>query len=265
MVAGTIPLVAAYLLSIKQPSLPTLGILSAMRLDKYLCKSTHLSKAEAHEQIKAGKLSVNGEVVIKESAQVHENNTVTYRGSVLQLRPFRYILMHKPVGTVCSNIDETYPSVFNYLDVENPSELHISGRLDADTSGLVLVTDDGRWTFNITRPDRHCPKVYRVSLARHVSACTVNKFESGIQLQGEKHATQPAKLVILGDRDVLLTITEGRYHQVKRMFAAVGNRVVSLHREQIGNVKLDVDVGEWRYLSSDEIQSLGNFSHSELA
>ena len=89
-----------------------------------------------------------------ESIQVHENNTVTLAGQKLTLRPFRYILLHKPTATICSNVDGDYPSVFNYLDIENASELHIAGRLDVDTTGLVLITDDGRWTYNITRPDK---------------------------------------------------------------------------------------------------------------
>ncbi|NVN83401.1 pseudouridine synthase [Vibrio sp. Scap16] len=226
-----------------------------MRLDKHLCKSTDLTKPEAIERIHNGEVSVNGEVELDESTQVHESNTILLNGDVLTLRAFRYILMHKPAGTVCSNIDEVYPSLFNYLEVDKASELHIAGRLDADTTGLVLITDDGRWSFNITLPTKSCKKVYRVTLSRDIKDDVADKFKVGVQLQGEKNPTRPAELEVISPKEVLLTITEGKFHQVKRMFAAVGNRVVGLHREQIGEVSLDVEEGQWRYLTEDEVNS----------
>lgn len=226
-----------------------------MRLDKFICKSTELTKTEAIQRIHSGEITVNGDIATNEAAQVHENNTILLNGVQLKARAFRYILMHKPAGTICSNIDEAYPSLFNYLNIDNVSELHIAGRLDADTTGLVLITDDGRWSFNITIPTKQCSKVYRVGLSKKLADGVAEKFKAGLMLQGETHLTLPATLEIVGPKEVLLTITEGRFHQVKRMFAAVGNRVVSLHREAIGEVCLDVSVGQWRYLSKDEIQS----------
>ena len=166
--------------------------------------------------------------------------------------------MHKPADTICSNIDEAYPSLFNHIDVEKVSELHIAGRLDADTTGLVLVTDDGRWSFNIITPTKQCEKVYRVGLSHPIVDDVALKFENGVKLQGEQQLTLPARLEVINPKEVLLTITEGKFHQVKRMFAAVGNRVVSLHREKIGKICLDVDVGQWRYLTADEVQSFTN-------
>lgn len=230
-----------------------------MRLDKFICKSTELTKADAILSIHSGDVSVNGDTVINEAVQVHENNTVRHLGNILTARDFRYILMHKPAGTICSNIDEVYPSLFNYVAIDHISELHIAGRLDADTTGMVLITDDGRWSFNITVPNKHCAKVYRVGLSRAITHSVATdiaaKFKQGIQLQGESGLTRPALFEVVNEKEVLLTITEGKFHQVKRMFSAVGNRVVSLHRESIGDVKLDVDVGQWRYLTVNEIQS----------
>jgi|UniRef100_A6VWI8 16S rRNA pseudouridine516 synthase len=237
-------------------------MLPVMRLDKFVCKSTELTRKEAVQCIHSGEVCVNGEVVTSEATQVHENNTVLLNGDRLKTRDFRYILMNKPAGTVCSNIDEVYPSVFNYLDVDKASELHIAGRLDADTTGLVLITDDGRWSFNITLPSNDCCKVYRVQLSQAIpaerSGELVTQFKQGLQLQGEQGLTRPAKLDIITPKEVLLTITEGKFHQVKRMFSAVGNRVVGLHREQIGEVYLDLDVGQWRYLSKSEVESFNN-------
>lgn len=230
-------------------------LLPAMRLDKFVCKSTELTKNQAIECIKLGKIYVNGKVITNEATQVHKNNTVTQDERILIARHFRYILMHKPANTICSNVDEFYPSVFNYLPVEKVSELHIAGRLDADTTGLILITDDGRWSFSITRPSRNCPKVYRVHLSKELTEDVAIVFKKGVQLQGEPKLTMPASLQKTGSKEALLTITEGKFHQVKRMFAAVGNRVVSLHREKIGDIQLDVEVSRWRYLTDFEVQS----------
>jgi 16S rRNA pseudouridine516 synthase len=234
-------------------------MLSIMRLDKFVCKSTELTKIEAIQHIHLGEVSVNGEMARDEATQVHENNTIMLNGASLKTRDFRYILMHKPAGTICSNIDEAYPSLFNYLVVDKASELHIAGRLDADTTGLVLITDDGRWSFNITSPTRQCRKVYRVELSRALTIeqaeSITTRFKNGVQLQGEEGLTRPAKLNVISSNEVLLTIIEGKFHQVKRMFSAVGNRVVLLHREQIGEVRLDVEVGQWRYLTEGEVLS----------
>ncbi len=224
-----------------------------MRLDKFISKSTELIRSEATQVINAGKVVVNDEVITNVVAQVHENNTITLNGQRLKARSYRYILMHKPFGTICSNIDEAYPSVFNYLDIDKVSELHIAGRLDTDTTGLILITDDGRWSFNIISPNKQCEKVYRVGLRDVIAADVALKFKNGVQLQGENKLTLPAKLNIISPKEVFLTITEGRHHQVKRMFAAVGNRVVSLHREKVGEISIDIEVGQWRYLNADEI------------
>ncbi len=233
-----------------------------MRLDKFICKSTELTKAEAILCVHEGRAKVNNDAVLDETTQVHENNTITLDGEILTPRPFRYLLMHKPAGTICSNIDGDYPSLFNLDSMQSTikkiTELHIAGRLDVDTTGLVLITDDGRWTYNITRPDKYCKKVYRVGLSYGITddkiEALVARFKQGIQLQGEEQLTLPATLEIVSANEVLLTITEGKYHQVKRMFASVGNRVVTLHREKIGEIQLDVEEGQWRYLTEAEIQ-----------
>jgi 16S rRNA pseudouridine516 synthase len=230
-----------------------------MRLDKFICKSTELTRTEAKKLLKMGDVRVNGEVIKNAATQVHENNSVTVNGEELTARTSRYIMMHKPVDTICSNVDEVYPSLLHHIDVDKAFDLHIAGRLDADTTGLVLVTDDGRWSHSIISPKKDCAKVYRVDLRNEItadkSAALIEKFKTGLQLQGESQLTRPAKLNVLSEKQVLLTITEGKYHQVKRMFAAVGNKVVGLHRQQIGEISLDIALGEWRYLTVDEVNS----------
>ena len=226
-----------------------------MRLDRFVCKSSELTKNETTRLIHDGEVIVNGVVITNEATQVHENNKITLNGQRLKARSFRYILMHKPPNTICSNVDEVYPSLFNYLDIDKVSELHVAGRLDSDTTGLVLVTDDGRWSFDIIRPSKRCSKVYRVCLSRPIAQDVVCKFANGVKLQGESQLTLPADLEVISANEVLLTITEGKFHQVKRMFSAVGNRVVSLHREKIGSLSLDVEIGQWRYLTVNEVNS----------
>ncbi|NQZ23125.1 MAG: pseudouridine synthase [Colwellia sp.] len=230
-----------------------------MRIDKFICKSTELTRSEAKKLLKMGDVRVNAEVIKNPATQVHENNSVTVNGEELTARNSRYIMMHKPLDTICSNVDEVYPSLLHYIEVDKAFDLHIAGRLDADTTGLVLVTDDGRWSHNIISPKKDCQKVYRVNLRNQINddkaAELIERFKSGLQLQGEDQLTLPAKLEIITENLVLLTITEGKYHQVKRMFAAVGNKVIGLHRQKIGKINLDVELGEWRYLTEEEVNS----------
>jgi len=230
-----------------------------MRLDKFVCKSTNHSRAQAVSCIRAGNVAVNGLVVLVESVQAHENNTITLNGQLLVPRAFRYLMIHKPANIICSNVDEAYPSLFGALDIERSDELHVAGRLDADTTGLVLATDDGRWSFDIIHPQKNCEKVYRVGLSKTIEQAQIieltSRFTAGLQLQGETGLTRPAQLKIISPKEVLLTITEGKFHQVKRMFASIGNRVVRLHREKIGEVALDVGLGAWRYLTAAEVVS----------
>jgi 16S rRNA pseudouridine516 synthase len=239
-----------------------------MRLDKFICKSTELTRSEAKKMLKSGEVRVNGEVAKNAAMQVHENNTITIDGQKLTARGSRYYILHKVVDSICSNVDEVYPSVLNFIEVDKAFDLHIAGRLDADTTGLVLLTDDGRWSHNVISPKKQCQKTYRVWLRSEIDdeklPDLVTRFEEGLQLQGEDSLTRPAVLTRVDVDDlideqsyrseVLLTITEGKYHQVKRMFAAVGNRVIGLHREQIGGIKLaGLAPGEWRALTEDEI------------
>lgn len=249
-IKGTIRIIAWYVSS------QNFDTSSIMRLDKFICKSTELTRSEAKSLLKTGKVKVNGEVSKNAAMQVHENNDITIEGQKLTARKSRYIIFHKPLDTICSNVDEGYPSLFHLVDVDKAFDLHIAGRLDADTTGLVLLTDDGRWSHNIISPKKQCEKVYRVLLRDKLKEGSAELFKQGVQLQGEKSLTLPAKLIEVSQKEVLLTITEGKYHQVKRMFAAIGNKVVGLHREQIGIVKLgDLAQGQWRYLTLQEINA----------
>ncbi|MFC1519568.1 pseudouridine synthase [Pseudomonadota bacterium] len=229
-----------------------------MRLDKFVLRSTALTKTQVITAIEAGQVCVNHGVIKDVKHQVHENNLIQLNSQTLIPRPFRYLLLHKSADKICSNVDGHYPSLFNDIDIDNKDELHIVGRLDADTTGLVLITDDGRWSFNITRPEMSCAKLYRVHLAKSLSTQAIKQLEQGILLDGETKPTLPAKITTVNESQVLLSITEGRYHQVKRMFFAVGNKVTQLHREQIGEIKLNTSSNQWRYLTEAEVNSFNS-------
>jgi 16S rRNA pseudouridine516 synthase len=224
-----------------------------MRLDKFICKSTSLDLVEARLVISQHQVLVNQQIATDAAVQVHENNHIELLGKRLLARLSQYFMIHKPAGCICSNKDEAYPSVFNAVGLQQNEQLHIAGRLDADTTGLVLATDDGRWSFSITRPEQQCPKVYRVRLTKPISNNAIQQLERGILLQGEAKATLPAVVKPLSPTEVELSIYEGKFHQVKRMFAATGNRVKALHRQQIADIVLDIAPGEWRALSQQEI------------
>ena len=229
-----------------------------MRLDKFLATCTELSRADAKKALHGGRVKIDGVVVKDGGVKVNASMAVSYDDQPLTLSGPRYIMLHKPADTLCSTIDEHYVSVLSLLDIERRGELHIAGRLDADTTGLVLITDDGQWSHAITSPKKRCAKVYRVTLAEPLSAEAKTALETGVMLNGEDKPTLPAEVEMRAPTQMLLTICEGKYHQVKRMVAAVGNKVVALHRQQIGSVILDPTLaeGEWRFLTQAEISAL---------
>ncbi len=231
-----------------------------MRLDKFISQQLEISRAIAGREIRARNVTVDGEVVREAAFKVLPEHEVAHNGNVLyQQHGPRYFMLHKPEGYVCATEDEQYPTVLYFIEEPMAWKLHTAGRLDIDTTGLVLLTDDGQWSHRITSPRHHCEKTYRVTLADPIDPSLIERFAAGIMLQGESEVTKPGKLEILADHDVRLTISEGRYHQVKRMFAASGNHVVALHREKIGEISLDDDLapGDYRPLTAEEILSVG--------
>lgn len=229
-----------------------------MRLDKYICDCTGLTRSQAGKMIRQGLVTINGEKVKQAARQVKEADSVQLNEEQLQLIGPRYFMLHKPEGYVCSTDDPDHPTVFTLMDEPLPERLHTVGRLDLDTTGLILITDDGQWSHRISSPKHHVAKTYRVWLADPIAATAKTQFAEGIMLRNEKDATLPAELELISDTEALLTIQEGRYHQVKRMFAAIGNKVVKLHREKIGGLQLPEDLpeGEYRALSEQELQLL---------
>lgn len=229
-----------------------------MRLDKFIAENTGLTRSQAGKILKSGVVTVNGKVEKSGACKISPEDQICYEGEPLAwLDEGQYFMLYKPQGYVCSHDDGDYPTVFQFFDYPLMSKLHCAGRLDVDTTGLVLLTDDGQWSHRITSPKHHCEKTYLVTLADPVENFYAEKLAEGILLRGEREATLPATLEILDDYNVNLTISEGRYHQVKRMFAALGNKVVALHRWRIGDVVLDENLneGEFRPLTEDEVKN----------
>ncbi len=226
-----------------------------IRLDKFLCSTLDITRKQAAQLLKQGRITLDGEVIKQSALKIDENANIEFDNQPLRLSGSRYIMMNKPEGYVCSHDDMHNPTVFILIDEIGAQKLHIAGRLDCDTTGLLLLTDDGKWSHRVTAPKHKCDKTYRVWLDSPIEASYKETFSQGIQLRSEKTPTLPAQLHILSEQEAQLTIHEGKYHQVKRMFAAVGNKVVGLHRESIGELILDdtLALGEYRDLTPEEI------------
>lgn len=226
-----------------------------MRLDKFVCDCTGLTRSQAGKLIRQGEILLNGLLCKQPAQQIKDSDVVLLDDELLRLTGPRYILLHKPAGYVCSTDDPDHNTVFVLLDEPNLDKLHTVGRLDLDTTGLLLITDDGQWSHKISSPKHECAKTYRAWLADPVEDSAIAQFAEGVMLRGEKTPTKPAQLEIISPTECLLTIHEGRYHQVKRMFAALGNKVIRLHRERVGPLTLDSSLaeGEYRQLTAEEI------------
>ena len=230
-----------------------------MRLDFYLANSSGLSRSDAKRQISQGAVTVDGVPCRKAATHISPDQRVCWQGEPVHLPGDRYIMLNKPAGVVSSTGDPDHLTALHLLPPEERAGLHIVGRLDMDTTGLLLLTTDGQWSHRITSPRTGCPKVYRVELAEPLSHESRDQLETGVQLKDESRPTSPARIRHIDPGIIDLTITEGRYHQVKRMLAAVGNHVTRLHRLQIGGIRLDTALapGEFRHLTEAEINSVG--------
>jgi len=235
------------------------GVAEKMRLDRFLALASGLSRAQVRPLIQRGSVQVEGKRIRDLAFKVSSDQSVLLSDKPVTLRAPVYLMLHKPEGVVSATEDAEHKTVIDLLPEALRDGVHPAGRLDRDTTGLVLLTDDGQWSHRVTSPKKLCQKRYRVELADPLSAAESEaareQFAKGIMLRGETKLTLPAELLIDSPTQMQILVTEGRYHQVKRMFAALGNRVVRLHREQIGDLVLDADleVGQFRPLSAAEI------------
>ncbi|MBH0057841.1 pseudouridine synthase [Pseudoalteromonas sp. SWXJZ94C] len=226
------------------------------RLDKFISHLAELPRSKARASIKRKEVSVNGEVVTSHDSHIHQQDEVLFQGEPLVFLGKRYYMLNKPVGYVSANSDELHKTVFDLLDEPNMSDFHVAGRLDIDTTGLVIITNDGEWSHKITSPKSNKFKTYLVETQEPITDEALEQLREGVMLHNEKDLTRPAIAERLANYGLRLSISEGKFHQVKRMLYAVDNKVVELHREQIAGIKLDENLasGEYRLLTADEIK-----------
>ncbi|HEY6527133.1 MAG TPA: 16S rRNA pseudouridine(516) synthase [Cellvibrionaceae bacterium] len=211
-----------------------------------------------------GRLVVDGHIAVDIHHSVDEFSHVVLDGEVLQNKIPVYLMLNKPTGVVSATKDAKHLTVIDVLkktlneadmpalDIEN---LHLVGRLDFNSSGLVLLTNDGRWSRRLALPEEKIAKLYRVTLANKITADCIQAFADGMYFPYENITTRPAKLEILSSHIAMVTLVEGRYHQIKRMFGRFQNPVLELHRVAVGGLTLDLNVGEWRRLTNTEVNA----------
>ena len=235
-----------------------------LRIDKYLADCGIGTRSEVKKYIKAKQIAVNGEIVLKPEQKIDENtDNVCFKGQPIIYEKYVYYLHHKPAGCVTAKQDNVHKTVMEYFPEEIlAKDIAPVGRLDLDTEGLLLFTNDGPLTHHLLSPTHHIPKTYYAILDKEVPESAVLRFEEGIDI-GDENNTLPAELNILQEEtdndgntifSAELTIHEGRFHQVKRMFEAVGCTVTYLKRLSMGSITVgDLPKGEYRKLTEEEI------------
>lgn len=237
-----------------------------MHLEKILQSQGFGSRKQCRSLIESGKVKVNKTPCSDPKANFATDNLeFTVAGQAWQYREKVYIAMSKPVGFECSHNPQHHQSVFSLLPPQLIERgVQCVGRLDQDTTGLLLLTDDGAYLHALTHPRRHVPKRYRITTHEPVTSAQIEQLEAGVELNGEKELLRAFDCTLEDNQILSFTIHQGIYHQVKRMIAAVGNHVVALHREQIGQLGLsDIAEGQWVYLNSEQQQLAKQMSDAE--
>ena len=237
-----------------------------MRIDKYLANMNVGSRKEVHKLIKAGSVTINGQKVKTPKEKVKENDLVEVNGQEITYQKYHYFLLNKPKGVLSATEDLHQKTVIDLLEVKDQYKyLAPVGRLDKDTTGLLLITNDGQLNHELLAPNKHVDKVYQALIAGQASADTIATFASGMELK-DGTVLKPAKLEVLDvdeskdQSKIRITIKEGKYHQIKRMFGAVGMKVLELDRLQMGSLQLDPQLkrGHYRELTEEELSALKN-------
>ncbi|MDP2747813.1 pseudouridine synthase [Pseudomonas sp.] len=227
-----------------------------MRLDRFLSNLPQLNRQAARQLLASGRVRVDSAVVCDGLCEVSQFSRIEVDSELLQAgKAARYFMLHKPIGVVSATEHEQHRTVLDLLDEPDKADLHLAGRLDLNTSGLLLITNDGQWSRRLTEPRSRLGKVYRVETEQPITPEYIEVFARGLYFAYEDLTTLPAELVILDSHSALLTLHEGRYHQVKRMFGHFQNKVIGLHRLSMGAIQLDPQLapGQYRALTEAEI------------
>jgi 16S rRNA pseudouridine516 synthase len=234
------------------------GGIRLIRIDKYLCDNAGLSRSEAKKAVLSSKVTINNIPVKRCEAKLLEgNDTVTLNGDPIIYEKYSYYMLNKPSGYVSANSDSREKTVIELFSSEKKKNLACVGRLDKDTTGLLLVTNDGELIHKLISPRKNVFKDYLVTIVKPLTVEDIKALEEGVDIN-DPTLTKPAKVRVIDDNNIILSIAEGRFHQVKRMLIAVGNAVVKLKRISEGSLKLDdsLSEGQYRKLTPDEIDML---------
>lgn len=230
-----------------------------MRLDKYLSKALKITRNEARELIKAGLITVNNEAILKKDFLIDENNDkIYYQKELLTYHHFKYLMINKPQGIISAVRDKYKKTI---IDLVGDKDLFPVGRLDIDTEGLMILTNNGKLAHRITSPKHNIWKEYYVEVEEPLTNADVERFARGLEIRDGKNKlflTKPAKLKILSSHSGIVEISEGKFHQIKRMFSKLNNKVLYLKRISFAGIKLDENLksGEYRELTKEEINHL---------
>ncbi len=231
-----------------------------MRLDKFLAHCTQMSRKAVKEHIKKGDVTINDKICKKNDENISDNDSVLLCGDKISYIKEIYIMLNKPKGIVCATTDKNDTTVIDLIANEHRVKgMFPAGRLDKDSTGFVLITNNGAFAHDVLAPKKHVSKTYEVQLDAPVTKDVVKAFENGVTLtSGEK--MKPAQLFVSEDDSTKATvkITQGVFHQVKRMFGVYNIGVDNLHRTAIGGLELDknLDIGEYRLIKGDELQKV---------
>ncbi len=227
-----------------------------MRLDKLLSNRNYGSRKDVKKLVSSKRVLVNNEIIKKSDYKVSEGDIITVDELEWVYNEFEYLILHKPDGCVCANKDNMYPTVFDYLPDDFVKDFHIVGRLDVDTEGLVIITNDGKFTHKVISPTNKVGKVYEVHLKNNIEDDYIDKFREGVVIN-EDYTCMSAKLEQFDENKCYLTIYEGKFHQIKKMFISLQNEVIYLKRLQIGNLQLGtLPIGEYRIVSKEQMYDL---------
>lgn len=229
-----------------------------IRLDKYLCNSGKYTRSQAKELIKNKKVLVDGNLVVKPETKIDESQNIVVEGQKISYFKYEYYMLNKPAGYVSATTDKHDPTVISLIN-SDMNDLFPAGRLDKDTEGLLLITNDGELAHNLLSPRKHVDKKYFVRVSGKLTDDMIEQFKNGLVIN-EEFTTKPAILEILSEDTCYVTIHEGKFHQIKRMFIAVGTEVIYLKRISMKNLVLDnnLKLGEYRQLTQEEVDDLKN-------
>ena len=228
-----------------------------MRLDRFLAKTLGETRTNVKKLIRTGQIFVNDEVITTDGFHIDTAiDVVRFNESVLGYEEYHYYLINKPAGYICANEDSLHPVITDYAPDFIKYKLHTVGRLDKDTTGALMLTNDGKLTHRLISPKNGYEKVYIAEVDNNLFADLIVHFRDGFVINDE-FKTLPATLEILDQRRARVTVIEGKYHQIKRMFSAFGLKVINLHRERFANLEVsDLPLGAYRRLTKAELTYL---------